>query len=87
MVWASRLLGRPLPEAWRTAVVLPFVKYPVGDLGTVGFMLFAVFAIFSIVNGLLLRPTITREPCTKPLSSAAEICTCVLQVRPPSVER
>lgn len=42
----------PLPEPWRTAVVLPFVKYPVGDLGTVGFMLFAVVAVFSIVNAV-----------------------------------
>lgn len=42
----------PLPEGLRTAVVLPFVKVPVGDLGTVGFALFAVFAIFSIVNAV-----------------------------------
>ena len=42
----------PIPEELRTQVILPFVKFPLIDLGTWGFFLFAVFALFSIINAV-----------------------------------
>lgn len=50
--WLLVSPASPLPRTLQTVVILPFVKHPLADLGSVGFLLFAVFAIFSIINAV-----------------------------------
>ncbi len=50
--WLLVSAASPLPPSLRTALILPFVKHPVADLGTLGFLAFAAFAVFSIINAV-----------------------------------